>query len=90
MTRACLEVFNWYRNPVGIVTKNYLVTRDLDILEELASRNLVNVSLSITSLKPEITNVMEPRTSRPERRLQPTEGQPSPAQHPRPRHLLLP
>ena len=70
LTRACLEVLAWHRNPVGIVTKNYLVTRDLDILEELAAYNLVNVSISITSLKPEITGVMEPRTSRPERRLQ--------------------
>ena len=69
LTRSCLEVLAWHRNPVGIVTKNYLVTRDLDVLEELAAYNLVNVSISITSLKPEITGVMEPRTSRPMRRL---------------------
>lgn len=70
LTRSCLEVFVWYRNPVSIITKNYLLMRDIDLIEELASRNLVSVSVSITSLRPEITNVMEPRTSRPERRLQ--------------------
>ena len=36
ITRACLEVFAKHRNPVGIVTKNYLVTRDLDILRDIA------------------------------------------------------
>ncbi len=73
LTRSCLEVFAWYRNPVSIITKNYLVTRDLDILEELAERNLISVSISITSLKPEITRVMEPRTSHPLRRLEAVE-----------------
>ncbi|MFK7847469.1 MAG: PA0069 family radical SAM protein [Rhodothermales bacterium] len=70
LTRGCLEVFAWYRNPVSIITKNYLVTRDIDILAELAERNLISVSISITSLKPEITRVMEPRTSHPLRRLE--------------------
>ena len=69
LTRACLEVLAWHRNPAALITKNYLVTRDLDLLQEMAERNLVNVSISITSLKPEITGVMEPRTSRPARRL---------------------
>lgn len=69
LTRSCLEVFAWYRNPVAMITKNHLVTRDIDLLEELASRNLCSVSISITSLKPEITSVMEPRTSHPLRRL---------------------
>ena len=73
LTRRCLEVFAKYRNPVSIITKNYLVTRDLDILEEMASLNLVSVAMSITSLRPEITGVMEPRTSRPERRLRAVE-----------------
>lgn len=70
LTRSCLEVLAWYRNPVAIITKNFGVVRDLDLLEELAARNLVGVSISITSLRPEITEVMEPRTSRPERRLE--------------------
>ena len=69
ITRSCLEVLAWHRNPASIITKNYLVARDLDILKEMAAQNLVSVSLSITSLKPEITRVMEPRTSHPLRRL---------------------
>lgn len=70
LTRSCLEVFAWHRNPVALITKNYLVTRDIDLLEELASRNLVSVSISITSLKPEVAHVMEPRTSHPMRRIE--------------------
>jgi DNA repair photolyase len=69
LTRQCLEVCLRFGNPVGIITKNHLVTRDLDILQELARRNLVHVTISITSLRDDVINVMEPRTSRPARRL---------------------
>jgi DNA repair photolyase len=69
LTRKCLEVFLDYRNPVGIITKNHLITRDIDILSELAERDLVAATISITSLKPEIIGEMEPRTSRPAARL---------------------
>lgn len=69
LTRRCLEVFLKHRNPVAIITKNHLVTRDADLLEEMASMNLVSVALSITTLRPELVGRMEPRTSRPERRL---------------------
>ena len=69
ITRRCLEVFLEFRNPVTIITKNHLVTRDLDLLRELAALDLVHVTLSVTSLRPELTAIMEPRTSRPERRL---------------------
>ncbi len=69
LTRGCLEVFLRHRNPVSVITKNYLVTRDLDLLAGLAERNLVTVSISITTLRPELVAIMEPRTSRPDRRL---------------------
>jgi DNA repair photolyase len=69
ITRQCLEVFKEFRNPVSIITKNHLITRDIDILTELNDFNCVNVTLSITSLDNKITEVMEPRTSRPYRRL---------------------
>ena len=70
LTRRCLEVFLKFRNPVSLITKNHLVTRDLDILESMAALDLVHVTLSITSLDRRLTAAMEPRTSRPERRLQ--------------------
>ena len=70
ITRQCLKVFLRHRNPVAIITKNHLVTRDLDILRKLAERNLVWVAVSITSLRPEVARVMEPRTSVPKRRLE--------------------
>ena len=60
ITRRCLEVFLNYRNPVTIITKNELVTRDLDILEKLAALDLVHVNLSVTSLDPDLAGVMEP------------------------------
>lgn len=69
LTRKCLEVFLEFRNPVTIITKNALVTRDIDILQELAALDLVHVTLSITSLKRPLTAMMEPRASRPEQRL---------------------
>jgi len=70
LTRRCLEVFLKFRNPVGIVTKNALVTRDIDILKELASLNLAIVSVSVTSLNGDLIKRMEPRTSTPYKRLE--------------------
>ncbi len=70
ITRQCLEVFLKFGNPVGIITKNALVTRDIDILRDLAAINLVLVVISITTLDPELTRVMEPRTSTPIKKLE--------------------
>ena len=69
LARGCLEVFLRHRNPVSVITKNYLVTRDLDLLRALAQRNLAHVSISITSLRSSLARSMEPRTSAPQRRL---------------------
>ncbi len=69
ITRKCLEVFLEYRNPLGIITKNALILRDLDILRELARYDLVHVLVSVTSLNPELIRMMEPRTSTPAQRL---------------------
>ena len=69
ITRRCLEVLAEFRNPVTIVTKSYLVTRDIDVLTELARHRAVAVVLSITSLRGDLQRVMEPRASIPARRL---------------------
>lgn len=69
ITRGCLEVLAKFRNPVGILTKNRLVTRDIDILSELASHRAVVVNLSVTSLDPKLQQILEPRTSAPAARL---------------------
>lgn len=69
ITRDCLKVFAEARNPVGIITKNYLVTRDIDLLEELAHYDAAHVTLSITTLDRDLARIMEPRTSQPNRRL---------------------
>jgi DNA repair photolyase len=58
-----------FRNPVSIITKNHLVTRDADILGEMATWNGSSVNVSITSLDEKLQRVMEPRTSTPARRL---------------------
>jgi len=70
LTRGCLAVFAEFRNPVGIITKSALVTRDIDLLVELARHDAVHVDVSITSLDAELARRMEPRAATPERRLQ--------------------
>jgi DNA repair photolyase len=70
LTRACLEVLAEFRNPVAIITKNHLVCRDVDLLGPMAEQGLAAVNISITSLKPELTAILEPRTSRPALRLE--------------------
>lgn len=69
LTRACLEVLAECRNPVGVVTKNSLVTRDLDLLTELAEHRAVAVFISLTTLDTQLRSVLEPRTSPPAARL---------------------
>ena len=63
ITRKLLEVFLKYRHPVGIITKNALILRDLDILKPLAELNLVRVMISITTLNETLRRVLEPRTA---------------------------
>src|SRR5262249_39235921 len=69
LTRRCLEVLAEFRNPVGIVTKNHLVTRDVDLLQELAAHRAVAVFLSVTTLDPGLAAKLEPRASLPAHRL---------------------
>src|SRR6185437_16048040 len=64
-----LEVLAEFRNPAIIITKNQLVTRDIDVLQELARFNAVLVILSITSLDGDLSRVLEPRASQPFSRL---------------------
>ncbi len=70
ITRACLEVFREFQHPFTIITKNHLVTRDLDLIAPMASLRAAAVFVSVTSLNPKITEVLEPRTSRPPARLE--------------------
>jgi DNA repair photolyase len=69
VTRRCLAVLAEFRNPTAIITKNHLVTRDIDLLAELAAHQAAAVTLSITTLDPEVARRMEPRASHPRDRL---------------------
>ena len=69
ITRACLEVFLRYRHPVGIITKNALLLRDLDLLKELHQYGLIGVHISVTSLNPQTRRLLEPRTTTTAQRL---------------------
>jgi DNA repair photolyase len=69
ITRGCLEVLEEFRNPVSIITKNRLVTRDLDILARMAAYRGVRVNLSVTTLDLDLNRILEPRTSSPAQRL---------------------
>jgi len=74
LTRKCLEVFAEFRNPVGIVTKSELVTRDIDILQTMSKPDIAAVHLSVTSLDASLANKLEPRASSPQRRLRAVEA----------------
>ncbi len=63
ITRALLKVFVKYQHPVGIITKNALVIRDLDLLQELAQQRLVKVIISVTTLNEKLRQLLEPRTA---------------------------
>jgi len=69
ITRRCLQVLAEFRNPVAIITKNHLVTRDIDVLSELAKYHAISVAVSVTTLDAELARIMEPRTTTPELRL---------------------
>src|SRR5690606_4314532 len=69
VTRGCLEVLAEFRNPVVIVTKSHLVTRDADLLGELAAHRAAKANLSVTTLDRELARRLEPRAATPERRL---------------------
>lgn len=70
ITRACLEVFLKYKHPVGIITKNALLLRDLPILKELTKDQLVGVNISVTSLSEKTRRILEPRTTTIKKRLE--------------------
>ncbi len=63
ITRQLLEVCNEFNQPVGMITKNAGMLRDKDILQEMASKNLVSILVSITSFNEDLRRVMEPRTT---------------------------
>ena len=69
ITRRCLEVLAEFRNPVVVITKNFLVTRDVDLLAELAKHKAAAVYVSLTTLDAELTPKLEPRASLPKMRL---------------------
>ncbi|NNK79923.1 MAG: PA0069 family radical SAM protein, partial [Flavobacteriales bacterium] len=63
ITRELLKVFQAYNHPVGLITKNSLILRDLDILKKMALKNQVGVTISLTTLKEETRRLLEPRTA---------------------------
>jgi DNA repair photolyase len=69
LTRRCLEVLAEFRNPAGVITKNALVARDIDVFEQMHAYQGINVTLSVTSLDGRLTQILEPRTSQPSARL---------------------
>ena len=69
VTRSILQVLAEFKNPVGIVTKSALITRDIDILAPMAAEGLAKVAVSITTLDRKLARIMEPRAATPERRL---------------------
>lgn len=73
ITRSLIAVMARFRNPLGIITKNALVLRDIDLLAEMAAQRLVSVAISITTLDEDLRRVLEPRTSTAGQRLRAVE-----------------
>lgn len=69
ITRRILQIMHHYNHPIIIITKNSLIVRDIDILSEMAKKNLVRVAMSITTLSPALKPILEPRTSTSKARL---------------------
>lgn len=69
ITRELLEVLHAFRHPTVIITKSHLVTRDVDILADMAKDNLISVGVSLTTLDADLARTMEPRAATPPRRL---------------------
>ncbi len=69
ITRKCLDVMLKWKHPTGIITKNSLILRDLDILKEMAKLNIISVNISITSLSEDTRRLLEPRTATIKQRL---------------------
>lgn len=70
ITRKLLKVFLEYRNPLGIITKNALILRDLDLLQELAGQHLIHVAITITGLDESLRQKLEPRTASTQKKLE--------------------
>jgi DNA repair photolyase len=70
ITRQLLQVLQRFRHPVAIITKSHLVSRDIDILAEMAADNLCSVAISVTTLDHDLKRAMEPRTPTAAMRLQ--------------------
>ncbi|MET0546887.1 MAG: radical SAM protein, partial [Caulobacterales bacterium] len=69
LTRSVLEVCARWNQPIGLITKSALITRDLDILAPMASQGLARTAISITTLDRKLARKMEPRAATPQRRI---------------------
>lgn len=70
ITREILKMFLKHGHPVGVITKNALILRDIDLLKELNHLNLLRVSITLTSLDDKLRQVLEPRTATYKRRME--------------------
>lgn len=69
ITRQLLELFDRHNHPVNLITKGALITRDIDLLERLASRQLCSVAVSLPTMDSALKRMMEPRVPSAEARL---------------------
>src|SRR5438876_635783 len=70
ITRACLEELARHNGlNVSITTKSNLITRDIDVLQEIAKRSRLDVAITVTTLRPRLARLLEPRAPRPDLRL---------------------
>lgn len=70
ITRSILEILYKYKHPVAIITKSNLISKDIELLTQMAKENLVSVAISISTLSKDLASIMEPRAPTPQKRLE--------------------
>ena len=71
ITRSILEEFARHSGlELGIVTKSAMVSRDIDVLQEISKRNRLGVNITITTTDADLARILEPRAPRPDLRLE--------------------
>ena len=69
LTRGCIQAFGAARTPFSIITRGPMIVRDVDVLQQAATRAEVDITFSVPTLDAEIWRKTEPGTAPPRQRL---------------------
>src|SRR4029077_1154911 len=70
VTRACLEELAKREGlSISLITKSNLIVRDIDLFKKIATRSELTLNITVTTLRPRLARLLEPRAPRPDLRL---------------------